>query len=356
MAPDWRQLLRWLKSGRQAVDALDKKAPSVHSSGSTMMSPEGTPTVDEPPAASSAATSEMPSASKSPVASTPGSRQASPGATAKPPVNRNGIPVLRPGDDLERLLQAMEETGPQEDPTAVEAPPPVVSPRGRKKRDISTAKASHRGKPRYNRHGLPLLSDQDDLQDRFKAAGTNDPSPDEHSSEHPSRCDDGYPRDKHGIPRLDHCHDLGRLLEAASGGRDSDEDLVDAFERSIAHDAHTLIKKKTGGHFPTRKLTLKERLKRYPKPQGQLDLHGLTAVQAEQRTDTYIRTAHADGLFTLRIIVGKGLHSESGAVLPDVVEDGLNRLKRDGLVVTYRWDKGVKRKSGAVIVYLEAPF
>ena len=155
---------------------------------------------------------------------------------------------------------------------------------------------------------------------------------------------------------LDRCRDLGRLFEAASDAPDSDEALLDAFERSIAHDAHTLIKKKTGGYFPTRHLTLKERLKRYPKPQGQLDLHGLTATQAEQRTESYLHTAHADGLFTLRIIVGKGLHSESGAVLPDVVEDRLNRLKRDGLVMTYRWDKGVKRKSGAVIVYLEAPF
>ena len=129
-----------------------------------------------------------------------------------------------------------------------------------------------------------------------------------------------------------------------------------AFERSIAHDTRTLIKKKTGGYFPPRQLTLKERLKRYPRPQGQLDLHGLTAIQAEQRTEAYIHTAHADGLFTLRIIVGKGLHSESGAVLPDVVQDRLKRLKRDGVVMAYRWDKGVKRKSGAVIVYLEAPF
>ena len=117
-----------------------------------------------------------------------------------------------------------------------------------------------------------------------------------------------------------------------------------------------MIKKKTDGFFPTRRLTLKERLKRYPKPQGQLDLHGATALQAEQRTDSYIRTAHTAGTLTLRIIVGKGLHSEAGAVLPDVVEDRLVRLKRDGLVLSYRWDKGVKRKSGAVIVYLEAPF
>jgi hypothetical protein len=69
-----------------------------------------------------------------------------------------------------------------------------------------------------------------------------------------------------------------------------------------------------------------------------------------------VRTAAADGRLTLRLIVGKGLHSADGAVLPDVIEDLLLALKRESLVLTFDWDKGVKRKSGAVIVYLTGPF
>ena len=79
-------------------------------------------------------------------------------------------------------------------------------------------------------------------------------------------------------------------------------------------------------------------------------------ADVRERAATFIRTAQTDGLYTLRIIVGKGLHSESGAVLPDVIEDLLLELKREGTVLTYRWEKGVKRKSGAVIVYLSPLF
>jgi DNA-nicking Smr family endonuclease len=97
-------------------------------------------------------------------------------------------------------------------------------------------------------------------------------------------------------------------------------------------------------------------LRRYPEPQAQLDLHGATAPKARQRAESFIRTSVADGLFTLRLIVGKGLHSPEGAVLPDVIEDLLLALKRESLVLTFRWEKGLKRKSGAVIVYLTTAF
>ena len=356
MAPDWRKLLRWLKSGRPAVDAVDATAPGVRDLDSPAMIPEEKTSADERPLAPSAPASQNPFTHISSGALRPASRQVSPDTVADPPLNRNGIPVLNPADDIERLLRDTEETGPQEDPTAADVQRSVAHSLNRKKRDIGPPQKARREKQRTNRHGLPLLSDQEDLQAHFRTTATSDPPFEDRQPVRRDRPDDCYRRDKNGIPMLDHCHDLGRLIEAAADERDSDEDLIDAFERSIAHDAHTLIKKKTGGYFPMRQLTLKERLKRYPKPQRQLDLHGLTAIQAEQRTDAYIYTAHADGLFTLRIIVGKGLHSESGAVLPDVVEDRLNRLKRDGLVMAYRWEKGVKRKSGAVIVYLEVPF
>ena len=357
MPPDWRQLLRWLKPGRPAAESVDKAVPGVGSSDSTAMSPGRALTTDDRPAASRAGASEIACAHKSPGTVTRASRQVSPDAGARPPVNRNGIPVLRPADDLERLFLDKEEPGPEEDPTGADQPRAPEIPPGGKKRAIRPFQAAPRDKPRTNRHGLPLLSDQDDLQHCFRTTAASDTPLEDGFPGRFDRPDDCHRRDKNGIPLLDHCHDLGRLLEASLDECDAaDGDLRNAWERSIAHDARTLIKKKTGGYFPTRQLTLKERMKRYPQPQRQLDLHGLTAIQAEQHTDTYIHTAHADGLFTLRIIVGKGMHSEFGAVLPDVVEDRLSRLKRDGLVMAYRWDKGVKRKSGAVIVYLETPF
>ncbi len=100
-------------------------------------------------------------------------------------------------------------------------------------------------------------------------------------------------------------------------------------------------------------LPLQKRLKRYPAPECELDLHGFNAIGARLQTDSFIRTRWQQGFFTLRLIVGKGRHSESGAVLPDVAEDLLVSLKKEGLVLHYEWEKKKKTQSGAVIVYLK---
>ncbi len=164
------------------------------------------------------------------------------------------------------------------------------------------------------------------------------------------------PTDRHGIPRLDGQTDLQRLFDVAADETENAEALGEALHRSLDYDARGLMKQKTGGFFPPRRLSLKEKLRRYPSPQAQLDLHGATAAQARQRAAHFMRSSLANGLFTVRIIVGKGLHSEAGAVLPDAIEDLLLVLKREALVLSYRWDKGIKRKSGAIIVYLATDF
>ncbi len=57
--------------------------------------------------------------------------------------------------------------------------------------------------------------------------------------------------------------------------------------------------------------------------------------------------------FTLRIIVGKGIHSEDGPVLPHVVEDLLKEMKKENIVLAYKWEGAKKLKFGAVLVYLK---
>jgi hypothetical protein len=51
--------------------------------------------------------------------------------------------------------------------------------------------------------------------------------------------------------------------------------------------------------------------------------------------------------------VGKGLHSDLGPVLPDVVEDVLKEMKKQHQVIWYEWDKKKKSTSGAVIVFIK---
>lgn len=91
----------------------------------------------------------------------------------------------------------------------------------------------------------------------------------------------------------------------------------------------------------------------YPPPQQSLDLHGCTLEEAELKTLAFIERGERLGLQTLRIITGKGLHSPGGkAVLPDATEQQLRLLKRQGDIYAFAWEKKVKSKSGALIVYL----
>ena len=95
-----------------------------------------------------------------------------------------------------------------------------------------------------------------------------------------------------------------------------------------------------------------KKITNYPAPQAELDLHGDVAMRAEFKADSFIRSSLNNQLLTIRIIVGKGIHSEFGAVLPDIIEDLIIKLKKENIVLSYRWEKKVKRKSGAIIVYL----
>lgn len=103
----------------------------------------------------------------------------------------------------------------------------------------------------------------------------------------------------------------------------------------------------------TQPVPLKKRLKRYPPVEVELDLHGFSSISARIKLASFLVTCKSQGIFTARIIVGKGLHSDEGPVLPGIVEDQLRQLKDQELILWYEWDKKKKLKSGAVIVYLK---
>ena len=293
----------------------------------------------------------------------------SPRDVAKPrPVSRQGIPIINPNEDVARLFLGSKAPRGQ----AVDGPSPeerrgVSLP---ERPSTSPPPSGRAGKTawRRNRLGIRQLNGSVDFQDIFEPAAPNDASPPEQPAAAPAggrqeeirrRLMVDVDRDRHGIPRLDNRTDVSRFFEATvedSEENASAQELGEAFRASIDHDARRLMKKKSDGFFAPRRLALKEKLRRYPAPQAQVDLHGDTALIARQRADAFLRRASADGSLTLRIIVGKGLHSEGGAVLPDVIEDLLMAMKREGLVLSYRWEKAVKRKSGAVIVYLHLPY
>ncbi|MFO7749834.1 MAG: Smr/MutS family protein [Desulfobacteraceae bacterium] len=157
--------------------------------------------------------------------------------------------------------------------------------------------------------------------------------------------------DRHGLPLLDGAAPLSKMFY--DNARDEDarafSRLIDASIKGRKTDALLLAKKDKPAPDP---VPLKKRLKRYPPPEKKLDLHGQTAFEAEARVVSFVRTARRNGHFTLRIVVGRGIHSPQGAVLPDVVADLLARLKKEGSVLWFEWDRKKRSKSGALIVYL----
>jgi DNA-nicking Smr family endonuclease len=54
-----------------------------------------------------------------------------------------------------------------------------------------------------------------------------------------------------------------------------------------------------------------------PAPAREIDLHGLDARGAERHVREALERARRDGVRCVRVIHGRGLHSESGAVLRD---------------------------------------
>jgi len=54
-----------------------------------------------------------------------------------------------------------------------------------------------------------------------------------------------------------------------------------------------------------------------PAPGREVDLHGLDARGAERRVRQALERARRDGVRCVRVIHGRGLHSEAGAVLRD---------------------------------------
>jgi DNA-nicking Smr family endonuclease len=144
--------------------------------------------------------------------------------------------------------------------------------------------------------------------------------------------------------------------ENLSGGNGPGENSIEDMEEENFADLLEDSFKKSSSEKPKKKaapMPLKKRLKRYPPVEAELDLHGFTATGAQVKAASFIHSCKQRGYFTLRIIVGKGLHSDLGPVLPDVVEDVLREMKKQGLVIFFEWDKKTKSKSGAVIVYLK---
>ena len=257
-----------------------------------------------------------------------------------PKKGKHGISIIPSTEDLEDLFRSERDH---------ETPPPSKSiPRPRTRR-VASKPLKVKKEKRRDRNGILVLGQEKDLfslmaeeahreGDRVVASA---PPRRGQASEVPQK---EVQKDRHGLPIL------------GKGQMPATEESVE-FAALLASSlseksAEVLLSEKVDKMGGGRSITLKERLKRYPAAQGQLDLHGFTAAKADQTAEHYVRRAFSVGTYTLRLIVGKGLHSEHGAVLPDTISDRLTTLKQEGIVLSWAWEKGTKSKSGSILVYL----
>ena len=152
------------------------------------------------------------------------------------------------------------------------------------------------------------------------------------------------------VPRLGGQDDLWELF-GVGGGRRVEQSFEEMVEESLERPdlARTLQEKQADAGSPEARAIPVEH---YPAPQAEIDLHGHTTREAAGMARAFLERSRHQGLATVRLIVGKGLHSEGRAVLPDFMERTLASFRQEGLILTFRWEKTEKKRSGSLIAYL----
>jgi DNA-nicking Smr family endonuclease len=85
-------------------------------------------------------------------------------------------------------------------------------------------------------------------------------------------------------------------------------------------------------------------------PDHELDLHGMTKEEAIRKVEMLVKEMRMRRITKLRIITGKGKHSENQPVIPDAVNDLLLSLKRNSFIRHIKWENRTVRNSGHVDV------
>lgn len=197
-----------------------------------------------------------------------------------------------------------------------------------------------RGKKRKKKD-LPVFASDLDLFREFmeKEDGRKTQEPERPAPEEEKQLN------KHGLPFLKEGPNA-LSLSGPEPSEEAEQDFSALLEASFRHPVKKI-------RPPCRPVPLTKKLRRYPGPEVELDLHGFTSLEARVKARSFILSCRHQGYFTLRIIVGRGLHSDLGPVLPDVMEDLLQELKKEQMVLSYQWDRKKKARSGAIIVFLK---
>lgn len=128
------------------------------------------------------------------------------------------------------------------------------------------------------------------------------------------------------------------------------EKFADLFEDSFSKDTLENALKEKQPDACNRNQPVIKKAKTSPPPQDEIDLHGCTAHEAEVKVQSFILSAKNKGLHTVRIITGKGLHSQGKAILPELTETMMRLFKKENLITSFAWEK--KSGNGSMLVSL----
>jgi len=132
------------------------------------------------------------------------------------------------------------------------------------------------------------------------------------------------------------------------------ENFDDILEQSFSENNLKEILKEKNAGIKNNKHQEKGQRTNNTKPQLELDLHGYCGVDAKKEIENFIRSAFSRGLKAVRIITGRGVHSDAGKlILPTVAKEKLMELKEKNIITHYKWDNYHNTKGGSVIVYLQ---
>ncbi|MCW7753595.1 Smr/MutS family protein [Desulfobotulus sp. H1] len=290
----------------------------------------------------------------------------------KPPATQSVL--TRHKNNIPRLDKAAEAFFTDEPAS----PPEKITRTPSPKRETS-APAPKKTRRTTTRSGLPLLDGEKDL---FRAMLSPRGNGDESNHKLPSHARRQQPspagkkqkpllKDKNGIPLLRNQTDFTMVFreETKYGGKATESMSVPATGaaarksepldfsvqlRNSLGDKGTerLLKEKKTGVSQGPGISLKERLRRYPAPQKNLDLHGFSGIQAHLKTEIFLQQAKEDGLFTVRIITGRGRNSQGPAVLPDIVDQKIREMAKTGLILSWQWGNDSREPGGSVLVYI----
>jgi DNA-nicking Smr family endonuclease len=82
---------------------------------------------------------------------------------------------------------------------------------------------------------------------------------------------------------------------------------------------------------------------------AEFDLHGMTAIEAERNLKLFLADVYKEQLHCIRLIHGKGIRSEAGPVLPNIVD---RVLRHQGRVLAFCSAPHNQGGYGAVLVLI----